>query len=299
MLYADQLAKGVRQHVTVALGGNGADEAFGGYSGYNRQLIFGRLGALLSQTPAWVAGAMLGSARRGRLQAAAGAKIEDRRGESFDELSLQLGAALFTPRFAARAREYRPGNFVAQYARECSPLDYLDTVMYSDLMVYHQHGTTVITDVSGMAHSLEIRAPFLDHRLLEFAFSLPRRLKVRNALRPRLNKYLLKRSVEGSLPRDVLYGRKYGFGFNVGYTELLRGPWRAAVDAFVRHGKYLDLGVFSRRGAEWAIEHAPAEAWRLLVFAIWADLYVFGESVESVAGKLRCTLAGVARQRIA
>ena len=65
--------------------------------------------------------------------------------------------------------------------------------MYSDLMLYHQHGITVITDVSGMAHSLEIRAPFLDHRLLEFVFSLPRRLKVPSAIRPSRNKYILKR----------------------------------------------------------------------------------------------------------
>jgi asparagine synthase (glutamine-hydrolysing) len=299
MLYADQLARGVRQHVSVALGGNGADEAFGGYRGYNRQLVAGYVSTVFAHVPGWVAGSMLGSARLGRLHGAAGARIEDRRGESLDALARQLGAALFTPRFAERARQHRPGDFVAQYARECSPVDYLDTVMYSDLMVYHQHGTTVITDVSGMAHSLEIRAPFLDHRLLEFAFSLPRRLKVRHALRPNLNKYVLKRSVEGALPRDVLYGRKYGFGYNINYTDLLRGAWRAAVEKFVRQGRYLELGVFSRRGAEWAIDHAPAEVWRLLVFAIWADMYVFGESVESVASRLRGTLADVAQQRIA
>jgi asparagine synthase (glutamine-hydrolysing) len=171
--------------------------------------------------------------------------------------------------------------------------------MYSDLMVYHQHGTTVITDVSGMTHSLEIRAPFLDHRLLEFAFSLPRRLKVRSAFRPNMNKYLLKRTVAGMLPQEVLYGRKYGFGFNISYPQLLQGPWQPAVEALVRRGRYLDLGLFSRRGADWAIAHAPAEVWRLLVFAIWAELYLFGESVEAIATRIRDVIPAPVKQRVA
>jgi asparagine synthase (glutamine-hydrolysing) len=300
MLYADQLAEGVRQHVTVALGGNGADEAFGGYRGYNRQLVVGGVNALLARVPPWIArGVPFDGGRTARLQASAGEPIEERRGRSLDELSRFLGAALFTPEFASRAGGSSPGSFVAQYARECAPRDYLDTLMYSDLMVYHQHGTTVITDVSGMTHSLEIRAPFLDHRLLEFAFSLPRRLKVRSALRPNLNKYILKRTIGSALPHNVLYGRKYGFGYNIRFTELLQGPWRGVVDRFVRSGRYLELGIFSRRGVNWAIEHAPAEVWRLLVFAIWAELYVFGESAESIASGVRAAVPNHPAQRVA
>jgi hypothetical protein len=92
--------------------------------------------------------------------------------------------------------------------------------------------------------------------------------------------------LKGALPHDVLYGRKYGFGYNIGLQALLAGAWRPVVDAFVRHGRYLELGFFSRRGAQWAIEHAPAEAWRLLVFAIWAELYLFGESAEAIADRI-------------
>ena len=206
MLYADQLAEGVRRSVTVALGGNGADEAFGGYRGYNRQLMLANMSAVLARTPSWLAGAIpFGAGRLSRAQASANTRIEDRRGQSLDQLGTHFAGALFTPDFAARTRGASPGKFVAQYAAECHPRDYLDTVMYSDLMVYHQHGTTVITDVSGMAHSLEIRAPFLDHRLLEFAFSLPRRMKVRSMFMPNRNKYLLKRTLSGRVPHDVLY----------------------------------------------------------------------------------------------
>ncbi|HSL22717.1 MAG TPA: asparagine synthase (glutamine-hydrolyzing) [Vicinamibacterales bacterium] len=300
MLYADQLAAGVRRQVTVALGGNGADEALGGYRGYNRQLIASRMGALFSRIPRWAAAAApFGAGRLSRLQSAAQAPVANRRALALDALARYLSAALFTPAFASRARSFSPGRFVADYARECHASEYLDTVMYSDLMVYHQHGTTVITDVSGMSHSLEIRAPFLDHRLLEFAFSLPRELKIRSALRPNLNKYLLKRTLSGKLPRGVLYGRKFGFGYNIRLEDLLRGPWRAAVDAFVRRGRYLELGFLSSRGAEWAIEHTPAEAWRLLVFAIWAELYLYGESPEGIASRINATLVASAQKRVA
>jgi asparagine synthase (glutamine-hydrolysing) len=295
MLYADQLAAGVRQHVTVALGGNGADEVFGGYRGYNRQLIVDRVSALLARVPSWAAAAApFGAERVGRWRSVAGEPIEERRGRSLDQLARQFGAALFTPEFAERTRGFSPGRYVTQYARECAPRDYLDTVMYSDLMVYHQHGTTVITDVSGMARSLEIRAPFLDHRLIEFAFSLPRRLKVRSAYRPNRNKYLLKRTLERALPHNVLYGRKYGFGYNISFSDLLRGPWRGAVEAFVRRGRYLELGIFSARGAEWAIDHAPDEVWRLLVFALWAEIYLFGGSADSLTAQVQSVIPSVA-----
>jgi asparagine synthase (glutamine-hydrolysing) len=289
MLYADQLSSGVRRHVTVALGGNGADEAFGGYRGYNRQIV----GDFLGRAGAWVPAPLIRALPVGRAQIArlharwTQRDITERRGEGLNELARSLGSRLFTERFANRAREYRPGRFVTDYARECSPREYLDTVMYSDLMVYHQHGTTVITDVAGMTHSLEIRAPFLDHRLLEFAFSLPRRLKIRSPFNARLNKYLLKRALEPSLPREVLFGPKYGFGYNVPLEKMMTGPWKSAVDLFVRRGRYLELGIFSPQAAEWAADHAPVEAWRLLVFAIWSELYVFGEAVDAVESRLR------------
>jgi len=300
MLYADRLAASVRQHVKVALGGNGADEIFGGYRGYNRQLVVDRLTAMLAATPRWT-GAIpgLGGGRLERFRPAAGEPIEERRGRAFDQLAYQSGAALLTPEFAGRARAFRPGRFVAEYSRECAPRDYLDTVMYSDLMVYHQHGTTVITDVSGMTHALEVRAPFLDHRVVEFAFSLPTRLKVRSPWRPNYNKYTLKRSVEGRLPRSVLYGRKYGFGYNISFPDLLSGPWRGAVDAFVRRGRYLELGFFSREGAERAIARSPADVWRLLVFSIWAELNAFGESTGALGARLLSAISTPRTKRVA
>lgn len=294
MLYANQLAEGVRRHVTVALGGNGADEAFGGYRGYNRQLALDAFGPIAARVPSWMSRAWPSvAARLARLRASTEFPLEERRGRALDSLAEQTGAALFTPEFAAAAKETRPGAFVSEYARQCSPQDYLDTVMYSDLMVYHQHGTTVITDISGMTHGLEIRAPFLDHRVLEFAFSLPRQLKVRSMLRPNRNKYVLKRAVENGLPHDVLYGRKYGFGYNIRFDELFRGPWAAAVDEFVGRGRYLELGIFSRKGAAWAIASAPAEAWRLLVFSIWAELFLFGCTVDEVRSRVQRLTPGL------
>jgi asparagine synthase (glutamine-hydrolysing) len=151
----------------------------------------------------------------------------------------------------------------------------------------------VITDISGMAHSLEIRAPFLDHRLLEFAFSLPRRLKIPSITDPTRNKHVLKRMLEPALPREVLYGPKYGFGYNVPLEALMRGPWSAVVRDLVHRGRYLELDIFSRVAAEWAVTHAPAEAWRLLVFAVWAELFVFGNTVQSLEADIRHGLSAV------
>jgi hypothetical protein len=108
--------------------------------------------------------------------------------------------------------------------------------------------------------------------------------------RATLNKHLLKRTLVDHLPHEALYGRKYGFGYSISIGDLLNGPWRSAVDAFVRRGRYLDLGIFSQRGVEWAIQHSPVEVWRLLVFSLWAEMYLFGEQVESVADSVRRSL---------
>jgi asparagine synthase (glutamine-hydrolysing) len=297
MLYADQLARGVREHVTVALGGNGADELFGGYRGYNRHLLLDRTASLVAHLPrSLLARLPVAADRLLRLRAAASVPIEERRGRALNELANQLAAALFTPEFTTRTKDFQPGDRLTRYVRQCEPSEYLDAVLYSDLMLYHQHGTTVITDVSGMAHSLEIRAPLLDHRLIEFVFSMPRRLKVPSAFRANRNKYILKRLLEPALPREVLYGRKYGFGYNINFADFLAGDWSGAVERFVRRGRYLELGIFSEKGAAWAIAHAPAEVWRLLVFSIWTELFVFGSTADAVAASLADSLASDARR---
>jgi asparagine synthase (glutamine-hydrolysing) len=149
-------------------------------------------------------------------------------------------------------------------------------VLYTDLMSYHQHGHCLIPDIAGMRHGLEIRAPFLDHRLVEFAASLPVHMLLPMLPSPERTKYIAKRHLERHLPRDIVYARKVGFGYAIPLNDVVLKDGSAELTAQLTQGAYLDLGIFSREGAEWALKNSLSATWMLLTFSIWADLYLFG-----------------------
>jgi len=287
-LFAAGLASVMREQAKVVLGGNGADEVFGGYRGYEKTWLKGSLVELASHAPGPLRDALaaLGGGKAREAMEFAGLPLHLRRGAMMQKAAELLADRLLTPAAARAVREHRPGSAIDTYASECAPRNHLDVVTYSDLMVYHQHGTTVIPDVSGMAVGLEIRSPFLDHRVIEFAASLPRRLTVPKPFDPTYNKAIVKQALARYLPDDIVYARKMGFGFNISYTALLRGPWRKVVEAFILKGRFRDMGYFKDDGIAWAVEHNAPVAWMLLVLSVWCELYVLHETPDAVADRL-------------
>jgi asparagine synthase (glutamine-hydrolysing) len=146
-------------------------------------------------------------------------------------------------------------------------------------------------DRASMAHGLEVRVPILDHKFVEWAASLSPKMK----LRGNEGKYLLKKALEPSLPRDILYRRKMGFG--VPLSAWFRGPLRRQVREALLGERLLDTGWFDRAFlARVEQQHASgrrdhsALIWTLLMFerALQA-----GESGGTEAGQPgRCTVAG-------
>lgn len=82
-----------------------------------------------------------------------------------------------------------------------------------------------------MAASVEVRCPFLDQELVQLAWRIPYGQKVRGIWRRRQNKWILKQALAGRVPHDVLYAAKRGFGYYIREEEVLRGVWKAKVDA--------------------------------------------------------------------
>ena len=287
-LFAAGLARVMREQAKVVLGGNGADEVFGGYRGYEKTWLKGSLVEMASHVSGpfrEALAALVGPRAREALETAA-LPLPARRGAMMQKAAELLGDRLLSPAAARAVREHRPASALDGYAAECAPRNHLDVVTYTDLMVYHQHGTTVIPDVSGMAVALEIRSPFLDHRVIEFAASLPRRLTVPKPFDPTYNKAIVKRALARHLPDDIVYARKMGFGFNISYTALLQGPWRKVVEAFILKGRFRETGYFNDAGIAWAAAHNAPVAWMLLVLSIWCELDVFHETPGAVADRL-------------
>ncbi|MGH9455853.1 MAG: asparagine synthase (glutamine-hydrolyzing), partial [Terriglobia bacterium] len=278
------LSRFARQHIKVALSGEGSDELFGGYPTYLgarlaeyylrlpgllRRQIFDRLQKHLPLSPGAVP---LGLFLR-RFFTYAEMDAAERHLTWFGMLSpAELGQAV--------SPELR--NMGSGLAAAGSPLpaalsgvefeDTLAELLYLDFHLYLQDNLLVKVDRAGMANSLELRTPFLDQRLIEFAASIPSGLKVR-----RFNlKYILKEAVRPWLPKRIVSRQKRGF--SVPTAVLLRTALSKAVDEAFEEDRLKSHGLFDpawiRKKVE---EHREGKAdhrkslWTLLCFQLWYE----------------------------
>ncbi|HXH48193.1 MAG TPA: asparagine synthase (glutamine-hydrolyzing) [Terriglobia bacterium] len=219
------LSKMSRQHVTVALSGEGGDELLGGYLTY----LADRWAGVARRFPRFVRQAALKAAQcvpvsdekigldyklqrflEGSLLPAERAHLHwNGTFSEADKKSLFVGA---DPKYLDR--------FLSQVPPESGSLGSLNRFLWLDQICYLPDDILYKTDRMSMAHALEVRPPFLDHRLVEFCASLPGELKIRGSRR----KYLLEELMRGKLPPVVL-GRKK-VGLDIPTHEWLRGPLR-------------------------------------------------------------------------
>lgn len=220
----------VRQHCTVALGGDGGDELFGGYSHYSRLLwMQQRLASLprpLRKGVALAAEKLLPVGVKGR-------NWLHGLGVDLDS-GLPLIASYFDAAMRSRLLCGQPGRILeaefAQRSRVPEHSDLLQRATRMDFANYLAEDILVKVDRASMLHSLEVRAPFLDFRLVEFAFSrVPSHLKATT----RHKKILLKRLAARVLPPEFDLQRKQGFSIPLA-NWLQGGPFRALFDEVLR-----------------------------------------------------------------
>ena len=195
------LAQFAREKVTVALSGEGSDEIFAGYPIYNRMLGFESANRIpLAGVAGRVLSAVAGDNKIRKYADMLGRPLEWRYGGV---------GGLFSPAQARRLLllNDQPLDGVAAAYQRCRSLPALGRMSYIDLETWLPDDLLVKADRMTMASSLELRVPFLDHRLVEFAIRLPRRLRLRGGV----TKYLLKKWAERLLPRKIVYRPKKGF----------------------------------------------------------------------------------------
>jgi asparagine synthase (glutamine-hydrolysing) len=142
-------------------------------------------------------------------------------------------------------------------------------------MSYLPDDINVKMDIASMANSLEVRAPFMDHKIVEFAAKLPANLKRRGST----GKYLLKKTLERLLPNDILYRPKHGF--SVPISAWLRGPMRNTAEQILLDAKTTGRGLLRSESVRKIIaEHMQGtidhgmRIWLLLNFELWQRTYV-------------------------
>jgi asparagine synthase (glutamine-hydrolysing) len=207
-----------REHVTVALGGDGGDEIFAGYRRYYFDMFENRLRSLV---PAGIRRSVFGPL--GRLYPALASAPRVFRAKAtfqslarnplegyFNSISIFRPSEkprLFSREFTEQIRGYDSINVLQQYYDRADTQDALTRIQYVDMKTYLPDDILVKVDRASMAVSLEVRAPFLDHTLMETMARMPSSLKLRSTN----GKYILKKAFEPILPKDVLYRPKQGF----------------------------------------------------------------------------------------
>ena len=223
-----------REHVTVALSGDGGDETFGGYRRYRMHLVEERMRSVL---PFGVRRPLFGLLGRAYPKAdwaprvfrakttfeAMARNSVDAYFHSVSILSDDMRTQLFSSSFKVQLGGYQAASIFHHHAAKAGTNDPLALIQYLDLKTYLVGDINTKVDRASMAHSLEVREPLMDHVLVEWLATLPSSLKIKG----QESKYLLKKSMESHLPEDVLYRPKMGFA--VPLARWFRGPLKNRV----------------------------------------------------------------------
>jgi len=277
-----------RQHVTVALNGDGGDESFAGYPRYfgsglaesycriPRTLRSGVIEPLAALIPASLRSRnRLGQAKR-FLQAAS-QPLDQRYLRWVTYFTPERKRQLYSPEYRQVLNGHDADAWLLHMIREAnhSGFDRLDCLLATDVRSYLPEDLLVKIDIATMANSLEARSPLLDHKVMEFAARLPARLKLRGTT----SKYLLKRVARKLLPRQNLSRRKMGFGVPVG--DWLRGELRPLLEDLLLSPRTLARGYFQpnilrryvHEHAERCQDHTH-RLWALLWLELWHREFV-------------------------
>jgi asparagine synthase (glutamine-hydrolysing) len=266
-----------RETVTVALSGDGADEALAGYRRHVfqhgedrvrsvvpaaiRGPVFGALAAIYPKAD-WAPRPLRAKATFQSLAAGSAAGYARALGVTGPELRQRL----YSPDFLALRGDYRAEQPFEALIRDAPARSGLDGAQYADLKFWLPGDILTKVDRASMAVSLEAREPLLDYRLIEFAAALPEAMRIRRGQ----GKWLMKRSMERYLPHDILYRPKQGFVTPI--AQWFRGPLAAEARAIAQGTALARTGWFdARRIAAMAEAHIAGASdhgrllWQLLM----------------------------------
>lgn len=206
------LSRFARKHVKVVLTGEGADEIFAGYSNYAKRLKDAALCSRLHATPLPYLYPLLPKKLRKSRICMASARPLSRRYTTIPKLFCrETYSSVFTSSFLS-AQVNSLEHFAEAHFYECDSEEYLDKMLHIDTRLWLSDDLLTKVDRATMAHSLEARVPYLDHRLVEFAVRLPTKFKMQRDN----GKLLLKRFAAKLLPEEIVHRPKWGFVMPLG-----------------------------------------------------------------------------------
>lgn len=277
--YVSKLA---RQYVTVVLTGDGGDENFAGYPRYQNQgnyslrRTFPSLFSRLTRPDQILRAFVLRNDWRRTF-----ARLKD-----LDQQRLlyylrithfheNYQAQLYTPEFRRRLNGVCTVDLMLDKYRHSDARDFLDATLDVDLGLYLPDTLMTKSDIAAMAHSLELRAPMLDHKFLEFVARIPSNLKLKDGTE---GKHIFKKAVEPYLPKEVIYRKKMGFGVPI--DHWFRNELKEMAYDTLLGPPATRRGYFRREYIESLLNrHQSGETWQyliwnLLMLELWHLMFI-------------------------
>jgi len=279
------LARFVKKHVTVALGGDGGDEIFAGYPMYFAHKVAG----VYNSIPQILRGNLIEPVIRNlpvsnknlsfdykakRFVAAANFDTVTRHHSWFGSFSFAEQNNLLT----REVLQNSSGDIYAgakNLLQICDAENEIERMQFLDINFYLAEDILTKVDRASMAVSLETRAPFLDPRIAEFAASIPLEYK----LKGKNGKYILKKAMENLLPKNILHRPKKGFGIPI--AEWLKGRLNPLMRDLLAPERLRTQGLFNSEYVQKLVKDHEIGAvsnhkqlWTLLVFQLWYENFL-------------------------
>jgi asparagine synthase (glutamine-hydrolysing) len=281
MLPTYYVSKLAREHVTVALSGDGGDEIFGGYTRYTRELTIDRLPAparLLGYGSVFMPDGMRGKGRLTNLHR----DLATRYSRIFSPFSEKMRLSMYTKEFFASIHDHDPFETVMSDFRAVKGLDTAAQLQFVDVRNYLVDDILVKVDKASMLNSLETRAPLLDQNLAEYIASLPSAIRMRDGAL----KSLLKKAAADILPANILTRPKQGFGVPIKHWfrddlvgsayDLLDSP--RAQQRGIFNPQYV-RNLLKAHSRTKLVNHSEA-IWSLLCLELWFQIYIDQPTLE-------------------
>jgi asparagine synthase (glutamine-hydrolysing) len=280
------VCEAARKWVTVALSGTGGDELFAGYERYRGALLAEQFQVL----PVWlrqqiirpIIGALPESGTSGlwvdrmkRFLDGEDLPLPERYQRYLSAFSDEDKRQLFSRDLLSELDKLNGLQVTPAMMKVNAASDRLDWILNADMHTYLPDDELRKTDRLSMWHSLEVRVPFLDHKLVEFVATIPSSYKLKGWQK----KYILIEALKRLVPGHILRRRKQGFSIPLSYW--LRGPLRDLARTYLSASALKEVGLFNAAWVEQLLrEHDSlvrnheTKIWTLLTFVLWHRLYI-------------------------
>jgi len=280
------VAEKTREYVTVALNGDGGDESFAGYPRYRAV----KLAEYYQKMPVYLREKLIGRLVE-KLPSSAEAKTFVRRLKRFLEaISLsperryarwicffddRMKEGLYTSDMKQATKGIDSFKHLEDVYQQADGANFLAKTLYVDMATYLPDDLLVKVDIATMANSLEARSPFLDHKLIEFAASLPSELKLKGLT----GKYILKKALKDLLPLPIRRRKKMGFGVPI--SNWFRNELKGYLQEVLLDKHSLKRGYFQEDYIRRLLnEHGQGHSdhgnrlWALLNLELWQRMFI-------------------------